>query len=141
MQLCSLSLVAGLLICLHSAAKITHKTQAITSIASAWHADATINTQDCDQENPRPPGKAYLQQQQQQAPLCTSSGDESDDDETSPSEDSLDTSSKFTSFQATHISYQKRQALGKHARTHHVSYRSYYGFCRTHHCSRSWRFQ
>ncbi|KAK1683472.1 hypothetical protein QYE76_044320 [Lolium multiflorum] len=109
LALCSLSLVAGLLICLHSAAKITHKTQAITSIAAAWHADATINTQDCDQENPRPPGKAYLQQQQ--APLCTSSGDESDDDETSPSEDSLDTSSKFTSFQATHISYQKRQAL------------------------------
>ncbi|CAM0904454.1 unnamed protein product [Alopecurus aequalis] len=107
LALCSLSLVAGLLICLHSAAKITHKTQAITSIAAAWHADATINTQDGDQENPRTPGKSYPQQ----APLSISSGDESeDDDETSPSEDSLDTS-KLTPFQATHISYQKRQAL------------------------------
>uniref|UniRef100_A0ACD5UBR5 Uncharacterized protein n=1 Tax=Avena sativa TaxID=4498 RepID=A0ACD5UBR5_AVESA len=111
LALCSLSLVAGLLICLHSAAKITHKTQAITSIAAAWHADATINTQDFDQENPRTPGKPYLLQPQQQVPPSTSSGDESDDDENSPSEDSLDTSSKFTSFHATHISYQKRQAL------------------------------
>jgi hypothetical protein len=137
MQLCSLSLVAGLLICLHSAAKITHKTQAITSIAAAWHADATINTQDCDQENPRTPGKAHLQ-----VPLSVSSGDESDDDETSPSEDSLDDTSKFTSFQATHISYQKRQALGTHAPTPRISYRLLLPwFSGTQHCSRSWRFQ
>ncbi|KAI5014988.1 uncharacterized protein LOC123428525 [Hordeum vulgare subsp. vulgare] len=118
LALCSLSLVAGLLICLHSAAKITHKTQAITSIAAAWHADATINTVERDQENPRTPSKSYLQlqqlqqqqQQQQQVPPSPDS-DQSDDDEMSPSEDSLDTSSKFMSFHATHISYQKRQAL------------------------------
>ncbi|KAM3367721.1 hypothetical protein ACQJBY_016339 [Aegilops geniculata] len=110
LALCSLSLVAGLLICLHSAAKITHKTQAITSIAAAWHADATINTVERDQENPRTPSRSCLQLQQQQVPPSPDS-DQSDDDEMSPSEDSLDTSSKFTSFHATHISYQKRQAL------------------------------
>ncbi|CAL5031791.1 unnamed protein product [Urochloa decumbens] len=133
LALCSVSLVTGLLICLHSAAKITHKTQSITSVAAAWHADATINSLDRDQENPRTPsrayllqqhapaspfspGKAYLQQQQQHAPASpfsaasASSGEDSDDDDESRSEDSVDTS-RFASFQVTNISFQKRQAL------------------------------
>ena len=116
LQLCSISLVTGLLICLHSAAKITHKTQAITSVAAAWHADATINSLDRDQENPRTPSKAaYLQQHTPTSPFpvaSASSGEESDDDE-SRSEDSVDTS-RFASFHVTNISFQKRQALGKH---------------------------
>lgn len=111
-----MSLVTGLLICLHSAAKITHKTQSITSVAAAWHADATINSLDRDQENPRTPSKAYLHQQHAPAspfPVASaSSGEESDDDE-SRSEDSVDTS-RFASFHVTNISFQKRQALGKH---------------------------
>ncbi|XP_062183715.1 uncharacterized protein LOC133887757 [Phragmites australis] len=112
LALCSLSLVTGLLICLHSAAKITHKTQAITSIAAAWHADATINSLDRDQEKPMTPSKAYLQLQAPTSPfpvVSTSSGDESDNDE-SRSEDSVETS-RFTSFHVTNISFQKRQAL------------------------------
>ncbi|TVU14314.1 hypothetical protein EJB05_37775, partial [Eragrostis curvula] len=114
LALCSMSLVTGLLICLHSAAKITHKTQAITSVAAAWHADATINCTDRDQENPRTPSKAY-QLHPQAAPTSPhhagsmSSGEESDDDE-SRSEDSVDPS-RFTSFHVTNISFQKRQAL------------------------------
>ena len=111
-----MSLVTGLLICLYSAAKITHKTQAITSVAAAWHADATINSLDRDQENPRTPSKAaYLQQHTPTSPFpvaSASSGEESDDDE-SRSEDSVDTS-RFASFHVTNISFQKRQALGKH---------------------------
>ncbi|XP_062224789.1 uncharacterized protein LOC133923520 [Phragmites australis] len=110
LALCSMSLVTGLLICLHSAAKITHKTQSITSVAAAWHADATINSVDRDQENPRTPSKGYLQAPTSPFPVTnTSSGDESDDDE-SRSEDSLETS-RFTSFHVTNISFQKRQAL------------------------------
>jgi hypothetical protein len=111
-----LSLVTGLLICLHSAAKITHKTQAITSVAAQWHADATINSQERDHENPRTPIKAssYLHAAgpvvPQPAPNASSSGDESED-ETSPSDDGLD-GTKIVSFHATHISFQKRQALG-----------------------------
>ncbi|KAJ1271229.1 hypothetical protein BS78_06G112900 [Paspalum vaginatum] len=119
LALCSVSLVTGVLICLHSAAKITHKTQSITSVAATWHADATINSLDRDQENPRTPSKACLHPHQH-APTTTttspfsamasaSSGEESDDDE-SRSEDSVDTL-KFTSFHATNISFQKRQAL------------------------------
>ncbi|CAN6235161.1 unnamed protein product [Urochloa humidicola] len=130
LALCSVSLVTGLLICLHSAAKITHKTQSITSVAAAWHADATINSLERDQENPRTPSRAYLllqhapgspftpgkaYLQQQHAPgspfsaASASSGEDSDDDE-SRSEDSVDTS-RFASFQVTNISFQKRQAL------------------------------
>ncbi|XP_052151129.1 uncharacterized protein LOC127769573 [Oryza glaberrima] len=115
LALCSLSLVTGLLICLHSAAKITHKTQAITSVAAQWHAEATINSQERDHENPRTPIKAssYLHAAgpvvPQPAPNASSSGDESED-ETSPSDDGLD-GTKIVSFHATHISFQKRQAL------------------------------
>ncbi|KAF8703263.1 hypothetical protein HU200_032055 [Digitaria exilis] len=113
LALCSMSLVTGLLICLHSAAKITHKTQSITSVAAAWHADATINSLERDQENPRTPSKAFLQHQHAPAspfPVASaSSGEESDDDE-SRSEDSVDTS-RFASFHVTNISFQKRQAL------------------------------
>uniref|UniRef100_A0A0D9W5K5 Uncharacterized protein n=1 Tax=Leersia perrieri TaxID=77586 RepID=A0A0D9W5K5_9ORYZ len=114
LALCSMSLVTGLLICLHSAAKITHKTQAITSVAAQWHADATINSQDRDNENPRTPSKAsrhhfHASPVSVVPPTASSSGDESDD-ESSRSDDGLD-GSKFVSFHATHISYQKRQAL------------------------------
>jgi hypothetical protein len=111
-----MSLVTGLLICLHSAAKITHKTQAITSVAAAWHADATINSTGRDQENPKTPSKAaHLQHPQEPTgpfPTVESvSSDEESDEDGSRSEDSVDTS-RFTSFHVN-ISFQKRQALGK----------------------------
>lgn len=120
-----MSLVTGLLVCLHSAAKITHKTQSITSVAAAWHADATINSLDRDQENPRTPSKTCLQQQTPTSPFPmagASSGEESDDDEWR-SEDGVDTS-RFTPFHATNVSFQKRQALGKHAHVHVLWMRS-----------------
>jgi hypothetical protein len=118
LQLCSMSLVTGLLICLHSAAKITHKTQAVTSVAAEWHVDATINSTDRDEENPKIPSKAHLLHQQPTGPFppaeeSMSSGEESDEDG-SRSEDRVDTS-RFTSFHVN-ISFQKRQALGEHSR-------------------------
>jgi hypothetical protein len=103
--------------CLHSAAKITHKTQAITSVAAAWHADATVQAFfDNDQENPDPdlphtagymaPANAYQ----------VAAGDESgsdDDYDDCRSEGSVD-DPKYVPFQANNICFQKRQALGKH---------------------------
>lgn len=117
-QLCSVSLVAGLLMCLYSAAKITHKTQAMTSVAAAWHADATVHAFDNDQENPDPdlpPTAGYL------APANAyrvAAGDESgsggeDDDDDSRSECSSLDDPKYVPFQANNISFQKRQALGE----------------------------
>jgi len=112
-----MSLVAGLLMCLYSAAKITHKTQAMTSVAAAWHADATVHAFDNDQENPDPdlpPTAGYL------APANAyrvAAGDESgsggDDDDDSRSECSSLDDPKYVPFQAHNISFQKRQALGK----------------------------
>lgn len=113
LALCSLSLVAGLLVCLHSAAKITHKTQAMTSVAAAWHADATVHAFDNDEESPDPdlpPTSGYL------APANAyrvAAGDESgsDDDDDSRSETSSLDDPKYVPFQANNISFQKRQAL------------------------------
>ncbi|PUZ76187.1 hypothetical protein GQ55_1G269700 [Panicum hallii var. hallii] len=110
--LCSLSLVAGLLVCLHSAAKITHKTQAMTSVAAAWHADATVLAFDNDQEDPDPdlpPTAGYL------APANAyrvAAGDESgsDDDDSHSETSSLD-DPKYVPFQTNNICFQKRQAL------------------------------
>ncbi|WOK99828.1 hypothetical protein Cni_G08540 [Canna indica] len=44
LALCSIVLVTGLFICLRSAAKITHKAQALTSRAAKWHVCATIDS-------------------------------------------------------------------------------------------------
>ncbi|CAN6244787.1 unnamed protein product [Urochloa humidicola] len=117
LALCSLSLVAGLLVCLHSAAKITHKTQAMTSVAAAWHADATVHAFDNDLENPDPdlpPTAGYL------APANAyrvAAGEESgtdsggDDDDDGRSETSSLDDAKYVPFQANNICFQKRQAL------------------------------
>ncbi|GJN21370.1 hypothetical protein PR202_gb08839 [Eleusine coracana subsp. coracana] len=111
-KLTSLSLVAGLLMCLHSAAKITHKTQAITSVAAAWHADATVHAFDNDQENPDPDLPAVVGYLAPANAYRLATGDESgsDDDFDSRSESSLD-DSKYVPFQANNICFQKRQAL------------------------------
>ncbi|XP_074590879.1 uncharacterized protein LOC141846738 [Curcuma longa] len=42
--LCSIVLVTGLFICLRSAAKITHKAQALASHATKWHICATLES-------------------------------------------------------------------------------------------------
>ncbi|KAM7461092.1 hypothetical protein LguiA_029213 [Lonicera macranthoides] len=50
---CSLSLLAGLLILLRSATRITHKARAVTCLAAKWHACATIDSFDAgDGETP-----------------------------------------------------------------------------------------
>lgn len=113
MQLCSLSLVAGLLMCLQSAAKITHKTQAITSVAAGWHADATINAFDNDQEDPNPdlprivgylvPVNAYWMASGESSSDSSSSSSSDDDDSGHPK-------SKYIPFQNNHC-FQQRQAL------------------------------
>ncbi|URE22314.1 hypothetical protein MUK42_15458 [Musa troglodytarum] len=95
LALCSIGLVTGLLICLRSAAKITHKAQAITSQAATWHACATIESFDAESETSFPPN-------------C-SSGDESDDADDKDG-DVLDVRKMMPSKINT-ISFQKRQAL------------------------------
>lgn len=102
LALCSITLVTGLCICLRSATKITHKAQAVTSLAAKWHVCATINSFDTtDCETP----SAQIASQR-----AFNSGAEwvSDDDE--DGEDELDNTKMIFNYTNT-ISFQKRQAL------------------------------
>ncbi|XP_072973079.1 uncharacterized protein [Typha angustifolia] len=92
--LCSIGLVTGILICLRSAAKITHKTQAITSHAATWHVCATVESFNADAEDPSV-----------SEPPTNNSSDDTDEDE-----DDLD-DRKLMSSTVNTISYHKRQAL------------------------------
>ncbi|XP_077217508.1 uncharacterized protein LOC143851900 [Tasmannia lanceolata] len=97
LALCSIGLVTGIFICLRSAAKITHKAQAIACHAAKWHACATIDSFDTmDGETPR-----YVNQ-------CAFPLD-ADSEEEEADEDMEDT--RYLTSSAQTISFQKRQAL------------------------------
>ncbi|XVF87809.1 hypothetical protein PTKIN_Ptkin18bG0150600 [Pterospermum kingtungense] len=105
LALCSISLVTGLFICLRSATKITHRAQAITSLAAKWHVCATINTfDDADGETPVA---------QSVSPQLFSSGvvrESSEEEEEEDGDNDLDNTKLVPIFAHT-ISFQKRQAL------------------------------
>lgn len=107
-QLCSITLVTGLLICLRSAAKITHKAQSVTSLAAKWHACATINSFDeLEDETPRAPILSTTQAGYPVTPDWDFDNEEGDGD------DVLDNTNLVPIYVNT-MSYQKRQALGKY---------------------------
>ncbi|KAI3466531.1 hypothetical protein Pfo_023194 [Paulownia fortunei] len=104
LALCSITLVTGLFICLRSAAKITHKAQAITSLAAKWHACATISSFDeLDDETPT----AQIDSVQAGYPVTS---DWDTDNEEGDGDDVLDNTNMVPIYANT-ISYQKRQAL------------------------------
>ncbi|KAK8940685.1 hypothetical protein KSP39_PZI009873 [Platanthera zijinensis] len=100
--LCSTGLVTGLLVCLRSAAKITHKAQAITSHAATWHVSATIDSFEEDSEIAA----------HETSPMVNEAGKEESeqDDEDDDVGDELD-DSKLVSSNITTTSFHKRQAL------------------------------
>jgi len=105
-QLCSVGLVTGLLICLRSAAKITHKAQAITKHAAKWHVCATIESFGADPETPSEgvtPNCVF--------PMYNGENEEYNADE-ADDEDEYE-ATKLVSPPANTISFQKRQALGE----------------------------
>ncbi|XP_047950239.1 uncharacterized protein LOC125195969 isoform X3 [Salvia hispanica] len=119
LALCSITLVTGLFICLRSAAKITHKAQAITSLAAKWHACSTMSSLDeMYDETPRAQnssiGTVYP------VTLDWDSDKEGDED------DELNDTSSVHNYANT-ISYQKRQALAKYFE-HNKAGVSVYGF-------------
>ncbi|PKA51499.1 hypothetical protein AXF42_Ash002865 [Apostasia shenzhenica] len=97
--LCSIGLVTGLLVCLRSAAKITHKAQAITSQAAAWHVCATIDSYTEDSEIP----SVEVNEEEE--------SDHGDDEEDAIDDDDDLDESKLISSHVSTISFQKRQAL------------------------------
>lgn len=106
-QLCSMTLVAALLLLLRSATKITHKAQAITCLAAKWHVCATLDSFEAgDGETPRTPaGRGQV------FPSVGTDGETEGDDETE--EDDLDNTKLIPAYAYSTISFQKRQALGK----------------------------
>lgn len=107
LALCSMTLVAGLMIILRSATKITHKAQAITCLATKWHACATIDSfiSVSDTETP-------LAQNAHAAsfPDASLHGD-SDGDDAGDEEDDVDNTKFLPAYAYSTISFQKRQAL------------------------------
>lgn len=105
-QLCSVSLVTSLFICLRSATKVTHKAQSITGLAAKWNVCATIHSFDyTETETPMAPQVSSDQVLPFGADL------ESDDEEVDAVDDDLDNTKLVPIFTNT-ISFQKRQALG-----------------------------
>ncbi|KAL1537300.1 hypothetical protein AAHA92_29831 [Salvia divinorum] len=98
LALCSITLVTGLFICLRSAAKITHKAQAVTSLAAKWHACATISSFD-EVDDVTPP-----------AQIASAAADCDTDNEEGDGDDVLDNTNLVPVYVNT-ISYQRRQAL------------------------------
>ncbi|XP_020594655.1 uncharacterized protein LOC110034751 [Phalaenopsis equestris] len=106
LALCSITLVIGLLICLRSAAKITHKAQALTSHAAKWHVCSTI---DSFARDPETPCTIQIEEGDRNG---VDDGDGEDEfyEEEAKSEDELE-DTKLVHPQANTISFQKRQAL------------------------------
>ncbi|KAG0482259.1 hypothetical protein HPP92_010343 [Vanilla planifolia] len=105
--LCSIGLVTGLLMCLRSAAKITHKAQAITSLAATWHVSATIDSYGEDSEVLSPDASEALTNEAVREEVVDDDEDDSDIDGVN---DELDETNLVSSNVST-ISFQKRQAL------------------------------
>ncbi|PWA49734.1 hypothetical protein CTI12_AA477750 [Artemisia annua] len=100
----SVSLLAGLMILLRSATRITHKALGVTCLATKWHVCATIDSFDTpDLETETPPTTAMGNQ--------VFPHDASSDNEDVGSEDELDNTKLLPAYASSTISFQKRQAL------------------------------
>lgn len=107
LALCSLSLLAGLLILLRSATRITHKAQAVTTLAAKWHVCATIETFESAEAETPPMG--MLVGNQVFPVTCDGSSDDAED--VGDEEDELDNTKLIPAYAYSTISFQKRQAL------------------------------
>ncbi|KAJ6829990.1 uncharacterized protein M6B38_126270 [Iris pallida] len=108
MALSSLGLVAGLLICLRSAAKITHKAQALTSHAAKWHVCATIESFEAD---PETPCEAAAASNRVFSVIDVENQEEFDGEEAGDAEEDELEGTKLVHPHANTICFQKRQAL------------------------------
>ncbi|XP_047307257.1 uncharacterized protein LOC124910631 isoform X1 [Impatiens glandulifera] len=100
--LCSINLLTGLIIILRSATRITHKAQAITSLAAKWHVCSTIDSyENAESETP----VAIINHNR---PFSKGSYE---DDVDEFEEDDLDNTKMIPAYARSTICFQKRQAL------------------------------
>ncbi|KAL2476077.1 Protein of unknown function (DUF3537) [Abeliophyllum distichum] len=105
LALCSVSLLAGIMILLRSATRITHKALAVTCLAAKWHVTATIESFDTGKSET--PAASIAANQI----LPVSWDGSSDIDDVGGEEDELDNTKFVASYAYSTISFQKRQAL------------------------------
>ncbi|XP_071730235.1 uncharacterized protein [Rutidosis leptorrhynchoides] len=106
LALVSVSLLAGLLILLRSATRITHKAQGVTCLAAKWHVCATIDVFESPEaaDTETPMGVPGIQE----FPCEPSSSDYED---VGDEEDELDNTKLIPAYAYSTLSFQKRQAL------------------------------
>ncbi|PON39389.1 hypothetical protein PanWU01x14_305680 [Parasponia andersonii] len=110
LALCSMTLVAALLVLLRSATKITHKAQAVTCLAAKWHVCATLDSFEAVQGDVAPAQVAGPNDVFEDG-VGEQSGGDDDDDEAEGEEDDLDNTKFIPAYAYSTISFQKRQAL------------------------------
>ncbi|KAG8365109.1 hypothetical protein BUALT_Bualt18G0070100 [Buddleja alternifolia] len=104
LAVCSVSLLAGLMIILRSATRITHKAQGVTCLAAKWNVCATIDSFDTADTETNPVARVSDEQ-------ISFSEESSDLDDVGDEEDELDNTKFVPSYVYSTISFQKRQAL------------------------------
>lgn len=104
LALCSVTLLAGLMIILRSATKITHKAQAITSLSAKWHACATIDSFVTSETEL--PGAHSISNAGHSDTRSTGS-----DDDAGSEEDDVDNTNFLPAYAYSTLSFQKRHAL------------------------------
>ena len=108
LQVSSVVQVVGLVLCLHAAAKISHRAQNIASLASRWHALATCSTDSTYVTTPNSSGNLVP------FPAHLFLRDFSESDLESLDSGSLHGNSHGTAQLASYMSsYHKRESLGK----------------------------
>ncbi|PHU22568.1 hypothetical protein BC332_07675 [Capsicum chinense] len=107
LALSSVSFLAGLMILLRSATKITHKAQAVTCLAAKWHACATIESYHWA-ETEIPPATNQVDCNNH---FLLSYNGSSDAEDVGDEEDELDNTKFVPCYANRTISFQKRQAL------------------------------
>ncbi|XP_020270747.1 uncharacterized protein LOC109845910 [Asparagus officinalis] len=105
LALCSVVLITGLLICLRSATKITHKAQALTKHAAKWHVCATVDSFNVDPETPSADVVSVVFPDSNNV-----ENEESNEEDEADDEDEYQ-ALKLVPPHANTISFQKRQAL------------------------------
>ncbi|KAL8136448.1 hypothetical protein V2J09_002449 [Rumex salicifolius] len=124
LALCSMTLVTGLMILLRSATRITHKGQAITSLAAKWHVCATIDSFDTGE----PESPMVVENMNHNSSYNGHSfHGESDGEDSAHEDDELDNMRLTPAFTYSSISFQKRQALVTYLE-HHRAGITVFGF-------------
>lgn len=106
LAVCSVSLLAGLMILMRSATRITHKVQGVACLTAKWHVCATIDSYETTAS------ETLVAQAADKQPIFTGSfAGSSDSDDVGDEEDEMHNTKFVPLYAYNTISFQRRQAL------------------------------